>query len=116
MTRHRLLGAAAALMLGFGGALVVFEAVERGGPVDPAESVVGSPDINKHCSELGDRFGAAMQGTDAYGWRCAGLTSGMWETRVVDISDVCASQFGSSSYSIVLDVDDPMSWRCVVAD
>lgn len=105
------------LTLGFVGAFVTLQAIDRFGPAaepDPLELVLGPPDFDAYC-ERGpdDRLRAVATTGDAFGWQCVGLVHQLWTTADVDIAEVCRWHYGVTASERLVDGSVPDGWVCV---
>lgn len=101
--------------LGFVGAFVTIQAIDRFGPrdePDPLEIVLGDPDVEAWCARDHDLRAVSTSG-DANGWECAGLVRGLWTTEAVAIGEVCRWQFGVAASERLVDASVPDGWVCV---
>jgi hypothetical protein len=107
------------LVLGFAGAYVTLQAIDRfspAAPVDPLEVVLGPPSFDSYCARDEGRQlrGVATTG-DANGWQCVGRIQGLWTTEPIVVDEVCRWEHGSAATGRLFDPIDPAGWMCVTA-
>ncbi len=117
MIRNPLVRAALGLLVGFVGAFVVIQAVDRLGPSARAnaqvEVVVGVPDLSGYCTRDHDGLLPLLVSPDPYGWECAGPISNVWTSTPIDFDAVCRWQHDERARAVLVDPDRPEGWRCV---
>jgi hypothetical protein len=105
------------LTLGFVGAFVTLQAIDRFGPhteAGPLEIVLGSPDFDGYCSRAdGWRLRGVATTGDALGWRCVGSVRGLWTTEPVVVDDVCKWAHGPTAAARLVDEAADDGWLCV---
>ena len=115
--RHPVVRAMLALAVGFVGAFVVIQAVERLGPAERVgvrnEMVLGVPDLSGYCSREHDGLLPLLVAPDPYGWECAGPIENVWTSTVIDVDAVCRWQYDEPVRAHLTDPERPESWRCV---
>lgn len=104
--------------LGFLGAYVTIQAIDRFAPAaeeEPLEIVLGAPDFDAFCSrdQGRDLRGVTTTG-DPYGWQCVGTVGGLWTTEPLEPEDVCRWEHGAGVFARLVTVDDPAGWMCVI--
>jgi hypothetical protein len=100
-----------AFVIGFVGATAAVQALDRSEGDDAVE--VGQPDFVVYCQTVFDERVTALAGIGgSTGWQCAGSINGIFQTRDVDVDEVCRSQFGADTTARALDPADSRSWRC----
>lgn len=101
--------------LGFVGAFVTIQAIDRFGPspeAEPLEVVLGAPDFDAFCTRDLDLAAVSTSG-EPDGWVCAGLVGGLWTTRPVDVQEVCRWNYGTAASERLVDASVPDGWVCV---
>ena len=107
------------LALGFVGAFVTLQAIDRFGPADapdPLEVVLGPADFDAYC-ERGpdDRLRAVATTGDAFGWQCVGTVGGFWTAEPVTADEVCRSEHGAQAVGRLVGDGDVDGWFCVTS-
>lgn len=104
------------LAIGFAGAWVTLQAIDRfgsNGDLEPTEIALGRPDFDGYCDrDDGRRLRALTTTGDAYGWQCAGPVRGLWTTEPIVVEDVCRWQHGPAATARLVD-DAADGWQCV---
>jgi hypothetical protein len=102
------------LAVGFLGALVVIQAVDRLGPTGGSgEMVLGVPDLGGYCAREHDALLPLLVVPDPYGWECAGPISNVWTSTVIDFDAVCQWQYDERARAELVDPERPEGWRCI---
>lgn len=118
MGAKAILRLALGLVIGFAGAFVTLQTIDRfssgpEGPV-PVAVMLGEPDIAGYCArDESARLEAFALTEDAYGWQCAGFVGRLWTATGLNMGEVCRWQFGDAAYERLIDADSPTGWRCV---
>jgi hypothetical protein len=108
----RLVIAAAAFLVGLGGAWMAASLSTRSEP-RPNGELLGDADFTAHCHRnFGEMSVAVLDRPDAFGWRCASRPNGIFATIEVDVDALCNEQFGSPAYANAWDTKWPYSWEC----
>ena len=110
------------LLVGFTGAYVAIEAIDRFG-TEPGtgerlEVVLGRPDFEAYCGRDNSELVVTPAvrdpiDDDPLGWSCSGPVRGLFSTIAIDIDDVCRVQFEPRARARLFDLDDPNGWRCI---
>lgn len=99
---------------GFLGSVTTIVAVnEVGGDREngePAEVVLGQVDFDGYCER--ESASAVLVTQDAFGWRCIEVSNGIFVTRDVDPTLICAWQYDDEARAVLMQANDPQGWRC----
>lgn len=104
---------AAGLVIGFGGALGIIQAVDWFDQREPDTIVLGALDFDGYCGR-DEGLTALLLASDPYGWRCIGTIGGAWTRRDIDPDEVCHWQYDDPTATAVLvNPADVNGWSCV---
>lgn len=102
--------------VGFVGAFVTLQAIERFGShtdADPLEMVLGAPDFDGFCARDGGQLRGVATTGDAFGWRCVGTVRGLWTTESIAVDEACKWEHGPAALARLVDEESDEGWFCV---
>lgn len=117
ITATRVLRLFIGLVVGFLGAFVTVEAIERFG-TEPGsgerlETVLGEPDFDQYCRHTDESLRGVATTSDAFGWQCVGFVRSLWTAEGIDVGALCRWQFGADARERLTTESSVSGWRCV---